>query len=194
MIVVHWLKMNLSTYGRRQRITVSQWDAYTRQIGLQLFAGTNPWEIPEGVKVMVFYHKPDGTSGEYDTLPNGETAWIASGNKLRITLAPQMLAAKGTVVMYARLMLGNSVLNTFDVEIHVTSPGKGMGCGERIKSEDYHWITGVLPAPEEAKAGQFVRVMDVDEKGRVMRVDAVDLPSAGGTGSRIVNVRIEEVD
>lgn len=216
LVVIHKLNMDLKNHEKKLRICVPQWDVYTRQLKLRLFSGKEPWQIPEDAAVMICYYKPDGTKGEYDSLPNGERAWNAAGNELCITLAPQVLTAVGEVKLYARLMWDEKVLNTFAVEICVTHPAGGVYQEERLESENYQQMTGILPSPESAQIGQYIRVLEVDDRGRVLRVEAADLqavggvdltqvrriveeylaanpPAGAGTGIGIVNITIEEV-
>ena len=211
LLIVHTLNMDLKGYEKKWKITASQWDAYTRQIRMRLFSGNNPWMIPEGAAALVCYRKPDGTWGEYDVLPNGEAAWSGEGNELRILLAPQIFTAVGTVNLYVRLVRADRILNTFGIEVDVVRSGSA---GERMDSENYRAVTGVLPAPACAEEGQYIRVLEVDDRGRVLRVEAADLQTVGGVdlvqirriveayleenppaanGAGIVNITIEEV-
>ena len=70
-------------------------DQYARQLELSLLCGGESWEIPEDVHATVRFRKPDGTGGEYDSLPDGSPAWSASGNVLTVELAPQVLSCPG---------------------------------------------------------------------------------------------------
>ena len=177
MVITHKLAMNLEAKEQTPRIEVSQWDAYTRQIRLLLFEGKTPWVMPEDAVVVIRYQKPDGTQGAYDTLPNGEQAWKAQDHALTLTLAPQITTAAGTAMLYAAIFREESVLTTFAVEICVL-PAEQSDTSD-VASEDYFTLTGVLPAPEKAQIGQLLRVLEVNENGKVIRVEAVDMPEAG---------------
>ena len=50
-----------------------------------------------------------------------------------------------------------------------------------MESENYYYITGFLPAPAEAAAGDYIRVSAVDDRGKVLAVEAAGL--AGDTDS-----------
>lgn len=214
MLIVHTLNMDLKGYEKKWKITASQWDAYTRKIRMRLFSGSNPWMIPENAAAVICYRKPDGTKGEYDTLPNGDAAWSCEGNELRILLAPQIFTAVGTVFLYVRLVWEDCVLSTFGIEVDVVRAGGDGDQTERMDSEDYRAITGILPTPDHAEEGQYIRVLEVDDRGRVLRVEAADLQTVGGVdlaqirriveayleenppaadGAGIVNITIEEV-
>lgn len=194
MVITHKLAMDLEKNASNQRIEMPQGDVSTRRVRFALTTDGRPWEIPEGAAVLVCYRKQDGTGGAYDTLPDGTQAWFAEGNKLTITLAPQILTVTGTVVLQVRMLLKERVLHTFPVEIFVS--GVKMNDANRIDgSEDYFYVTHVLPGPVCAQAGQFLAVSAVDAQGRVVRVQAVDVaegkPGANGIG--ISEIEIMEV-
>jgi len=177
LVITHKLAMNLEEKERMPRIEVSQWDAYARKIRLLLFEGKNPWNLPEDAAVVIRYEKPDGTRGAYDTLPNGEQAWEAQDHILTLTLAPQMTTVPGTVMLYAAIFREEAVLTTFAVEICVL-PAQQQEAND-TQPGDYFTLTGVLPAPEAAEIGQYIRVLDVNADGKVIRLEAADMPEAG---------------
>lgn len=179
MVITHKLRMDLEGKEPAPWIEVAQGDAYTRCIKILLYSQHTPWPVPEGVTVLIRYRKADGKSGEYDTLPDGNAAWSVSGNELNITLVPQVLTAAGPVMLYAALILEEQVLNTFAVEISVRSPmcdrkGSPLAPGLSSGSENYFYVTSILPVPDVASVGQYLRVLEVDTLGRVTRVEAVD--------------------
>lgn len=187
MVITHTLRMDLEGKEPVQWIEAAQGDAYTRCIKMLLFSQHAKWTVPEGVTVLIRYRKSDGKSGEYDTLPDGSAAWSVSGNELNITLVPQVLTATGSVMLYASLILEERVLNTFAVEISVRSPvrdrkGKPLATGIPESSENYFYVTGILPVPDMAAVGQYLRVLEVDSLGRVTRVEAVDRSPDGKDG------------
>lgn len=187
MVITHKLRMDLEGKEPVQWIEVAQGDAYTRRIKMLLFSQHAKWTVPEGVTVLIRYWKSDGKTGEYDTLPDGSAAWSVSGNELDITLVPQVLTAAGSVMLHACLILQEQVLNTFAVEISVRSPvrdrkGNPMIAGIPESSENYFYVTGILPVPDMAAVGQYIRVLEVDSLGRVTRVEAVDRSPDGKDG------------
>lgn len=76
-----------------------QGDSRTRQIIASLVDGSTPWTPPAGALPIVRYVKPDGTVGFYDTLEGGGAAVTTTGNVATITLAQQMLAVPGDVIV-----------------------------------------------------------------------------------------------
>ena len=132
MIATSKIEIDLNWYTRH-KIEATQDDKYSRDVQITLVADSVPWEIPDGVTAVVNYVKPDGTGGEYDTMPNGETAWSTSGNVLTVKLAPQVLTVAGTVQMGVTLIMEHKEINTFQIAIDVHKNVANM----LTKSEDY---------------------------------------------------------
>lgn len=198
LVITHKLTMDLEVKEPIKWIEIPQGEVNTRNIRLLLTADYRPWVIPENAVVLIRYRKPDGTEGEYDTLPDGTAAWSAEENVLTISLVPQVLTMAGSVMLYASIRLDDQVLNTFAVDIRVRA-AYDSDAGNRIDaSEDYFYMTRVMPGPDTAQIGQYICVADVDPQGRVTQVKAVDAaagrdgePGADGTG--IVAIKIMEV-
>ena len=163
----------------------------TRKIRFLLTANQMPWSMPEDASVLICFRKSDGTEGAYDTLPDGTLAWETADNTLTVTLVPQVLTCAGTVMLYASIRKEEKVLNTFGVEIRVCMTDKD-GKDNRIdRSKDYFYMTRILPGPVMAQIGQYLCVENVDEQGRVTRIEAVDA-IAGKDGLGIRAIKIEE--
>lgn len=192
MEIIHKLVMDLETKTPTKWIELPRGDANTRKIRFLLKTNQDPWIIPDGVVALIRYQKSDGTKGEYDTLPDGTSAWSAEGNILTVTLAPQVQSAAGEVMLYVCLRLDGLVLNTFAVELHVLAMEDGSEAKRIDASENYYCITRVLPGPESAAVGQYLCVEAVDANNRVTRVKAVDAV-AGSDGVGIVAIHITEV-
>ena len=137
MIIKHKLKIDLVSQEVIPRLNAMHNDANSRVLEISLLESGTPWEIPTDVSAAVSYAKPDGTSGLYDTLPDGSTAYTISGNTVTIVLAPQVLTAPG-LVRASIILIKNAVqLTTFPLSILVESiPGAGSE-----KSEDYYHYT-----------------------------------------------------
>lgn len=172
MNVKHKLQMDLAGQALMPRADVVEQDQYARQLELELLCGGESWEIPADAGVLIVFQKEDGTGGEYDTLPNGDAAWSASGNRLTVELAPQVLTCPGLVTLFVELLQGNARITTFSILLQVhKSAAKG------LESEGYVRCDGFLPQPTGAEVGQFFRVAAVNEHGGASRVEAVTLPS-----------------
>ena len=186
LIITHRLKMNLEEPEALQRLEMPMGDAGSREIEMHLYANQSIWPIPEGVTTVIRYRKPDGTMGEYDTLPDGNAAWSVFENILKLKLAPQVLAAAGSVILYATLYLEGKILQTFATEIYVKTPFEYGTVSRAAASRDYAYVTNVLRGPVTAEKGQVLMVASVDESGRVTGVEALDAVAlVEGNGSAV---------
>lgn len=191
MEILHKLEMDLQIKAPTPWLELPQGDVSTRKIRFSLMANQMPWPVPEDASVLICFRKSDGTIGQYDTLPDGTLAWETADNMLTVSLAPQVLSSPGTVMLYASICKEEKVLSTFGVEIRVCASADD-GKENRIdRSEDYFYMTRVLPGPASAQAGQYLCVEEVDSYGRVTRVKAVET-SAGKDGIGILTIKIEE--
>lgn len=172
MITTYKIVTDLWKSGAVRHLEVVCGDHSTRQVRLELLADGEPWQIPDNVTVMVSYRKPDGVGGEFNALPSGGSAVKAEGNAVTVTLVPQMLNVPGLTQMDVRFVLGERVLRTFPIWLKVrqkVDPGTP-------ESEFYQKITGFMPLPEKAQAGEVVRVSQIDEAGTPIGVDTVPYP------------------
>lgn len=177
MTVTTKVKLDLQQTCPVSIVSAVQNDRYTRSLEIHLFADGASWPIPADADVLLSYGKPDGTGGEYDTLPDGTKAWWVSDNILTVVLAPQMLTVSGAVTATVTLVQGAKQISAFPLVVNV-SPRAG-----QEESADYYAIARFLPSPQSAKQGQYLRIAAVDGSGRVTRTEAVDAPSGGSGGS-----------
>lgn len=179
MNIISKVNMDLQRPGVVTVIHAMQKDWYSRDIQLTLYSGGEAWTIPETASALICYRKSDGKGGDYDTLPDGTTAWSAAENVLTITLAPQVLTTAGPVHMSVSLLEGSEQISTFSILLNVQA-----AVGEvREGSEEYSHITGLLPAPLRAGVGQFLRVGAINERGQVTGVTAIDLEDLENEGA-----------
>jgi len=184
LVITHKLKMNMEEEVT-QRLEMPLGDVSTRSIEMLLYSRQSPWPIPEGVTVLICYQKPDGTVGQYDTMPDGTAAWSANDNVLTVLVAPQVLTAVGNVALFAQMYLEDKVLHTFSVEIGVRAPFV-TNRGIHTASEDYYYATNVLRGPVTAQVGQLLAVEEVDGFGRVTKVEPVDTADVVNKGGNAV--------
>lgn len=171
MILTHEINMDLMDRGPTPIIEAVQDDRGSRRLAIRLLSGGAAWTPPADVKAILRYIKADGRGGEYDTLPDGSTAWSVSGNVLTVTLAPQVLNVPGTARFSVELLRRSDALHTFQILINVRPDVKAQLAG----SENYKAVAAFLPAPEPPAAGQYVRLGQVDAFGRVLETEGVDL-------------------
>lgn len=118
MFIVHEIELDLRNPGQMPRVQVKQGELFSRQIAIRLYAGGEPWQIPQGESVVIRYHGPCG-EGLYDTLPNGAVAWQAEGNILTVHLTPQMMTCHGVIQADVLFVHQDYVLATGSFEIYV---------------------------------------------------------------------------
>lgn len=140
MIITHKLQpMDLTHKQNTSRVDVVQDDKYSRNVEFTLTSNGVAWQIPDGTTAVVRYKKPDRTGGNYDTLPDGSTAYQINGNVLTVALAPQVCTVSGSVQLSVGLIQGNAEINTFSVNI-VVHPNPG----SEYQSEDYIKLSGAV--------------------------------------------------
>ena len=166
MIIKHKIVMDLDRGDERKYIDAMQDDKYSRDLELILRSNSKAFCPPEGCTVLASYKKPDGQTGMYDTMPDGKSAWSIAGNVLTLRLAPQVCTVAGKVMLTVTLLLGAAELSCFAVCVIVHE-----GAGRILKSERYINITGFAPQPERAAVGQYIRVLQTDDKGRITAVE-----------------------
>ena len=107
-------------------IHAKQFDALSRYAEIHLFSGGEPWAVEGSITYAVQYHKPDGTKGLYDKLPDGETDAVSASTDasgatvLHVRFAPQMFAIAGKVKCSIAMMQSDGTkLQTFSFSILV---------------------------------------------------------------------------
>lgn len=121
------------------RVPVVQGDTESRRITFVMYNGSaeyNPQtDLDTTLTVALSYLKPDGTGGQYDTMPDGETpAGNLSGNVCVLRLAPQTMSAAGLVLCNLVLFDTQGVtLQTFPFVLDVKR-----SAGMEITSQDYY--------------------------------------------------------
>ena len=141
MNVTHKFNLDLASQGSSHYINVMQNDKYSRVLEMTLFANGTPWEPPVGSYAVIRYCKSDGTSGEYNILPDGTSAWRITKNVLTVALAPQVCSAKDAVTLAVTLFNSKKVITTLTVMIYVRSHPNWNG-----QSEDYYGIVATDPS------------------------------------------------
>lgn len=177
MLITHKLQMDLARRSATPRVDAVQGDENTRAMEIALYENGNGWNPPEGVSVAISYRKPDGTSGLYDTLPDGGTASGISENTVRFIMVPQMLTVPGLVEAAVILTGEAKQVSTFPFQILVTAdPGAGA-----VKSENYYHYT-TFTALNEA-IGNLEDLQTTDKSSLVAAINEAAKTGGSGTGS-----------
>lgn len=133
-------------------------DSGARALVFALEEDGKPWTVPAGTRAALAFQTDLGSSGEYDTMPDGTDAAKIAGNLVTVRLVDEILARPGKVAL--SLVLRDEKLrrlSSHQVVLHVTQ-----GLGD---------VPG-LPV-------RYYRVRDLAEINEAMedlseRVDAVD--------------------
>ena len=175
MIIKHKLEIDFVRPGVIPRQNVMQNDANSRVLEISLLEDGAPWEIPAGVTAALNYIKPDGTTGLYDTLPDGSVAYTISGSTITMTLAPQVLTVPGLIRASIILIQDSVQLNTFPLMILVeANPGAGAE-----KSENYYCYS-TFDALNQA-IGNLADLKTEDKSSLVAAVNEVVNEAGSGT-------------
>lgn len=181
MIATSRIRMDLVDRGATPLVCAVQDDKYSRNLTLELYDNRTAWNVPDGISVLCRYRKPDGTCGEYDTLPDGSCAWSKDGNTVTVGLAPQVLTVAGIVYFAVTLVSGERELSSFAVKIEVSAlPGLN------ARSEDYFNRYQVL----SASGWTPNKYLTTDAEGNIVTGDA---PAGGGTGTGDGGASVEAV-
>ena len=132
MIITNKINVDLARIGAIPCVDATQDDKYSRKLEIKLYENGTPWFPPENVIVFCKYEKPDGTGGEYSTMPDNTTAWSVDGNSVTVLIAPQVLTVAGNVSFSVTLASGRYEISTFSIGINV-NPIPGFN----VSSEDY---------------------------------------------------------
>ena len=92
------LNLNLQYPNYAVTMHAVQNDKLTRKVTANLFDGSVPFTPAEGALALIRYHKPDGTTGFYDTDENGDAAVTWNDNVATVSLAEQALTCAGNVL------------------------------------------------------------------------------------------------
>ena len=134
MIITHYLQADLTAAQQQfPPIRVMQGDNDSRAIAISLYDGAAAYEIPQDAEAVVRFRRADGSGGVYDTLPNGDTAWSLEENTVTVMLAPQVMAAWGSVAVSVALVYRQQILGIVPFSVTVL-PDPAVGT---TSAEDY---------------------------------------------------------
>ena len=161
-------KQDLVMRGPVSVISAVQDDQYSRNVEIPLYQNGEEFIIPEGATAVISFKKKDGTGGNYNTLPNNETAYVIDGNTVTVRLAPQVLTCPGRVDLSVGLVDGETKIYTFLLYIDV-QPNPGL---KAVSGNYYHIIGGI-----SASGWEPGKYLGTDADGNVVAVEA---PEGGG--------------
>ena len=167
MKVTNIVNIDLSIRQNIPFVDAVQGDS-ARAIEFRLFDKGQPFNAPDGSAVLIRYKRPDGFGGVYDTLPNGETAYSISANKVTAVLSPTALGAPGEVDFQISILSGDDLISIFSLQIRVDKDPYI----DSSEAEDYVNITGVSSneiaisstAPTDDKVKLWINPDEVEEE------------------------------
>ena len=119
MHTIQKIKMDLLNKQNIQTIHAVQDDTNSRAVQVSLFEGGVPWQVPENSKILVGYLTENGSSGVYDTLPDGSVAATISENKITFVLVPAALYPGNTKVTIVIADESGNQISTFPINVDV---------------------------------------------------------------------------
>ena len=144
MTITTQIEIDLQHTATRPVVYAKQGDTFTREVKVCLYDGGKAANINseapvsgDGVTAVIRFKKPDGTSGIYDELENGNPAYIiGSGdtNIITIRLAAVVTTCPGDVLVDAVILAGTKTIAIFNFIVRVEkSPTAGT-----VPSNDYY--------------------------------------------------------
>ena len=124
MVIKYEIDMELAEPGPVQRITAKQGDVMSRSIYIKLLAHGESFSVDRTTQAVIRYRvqNADGQMidhGMYDTLEDGNAAYLIVGNILAITPNAAMTAQPGLVTVDVLLAEGAKKMATFSFELEV---------------------------------------------------------------------------
>lgn len=106
--LIHALDLDFQQRGNVQKLYAVQNEINSRSVIINFLNGGTAWSAPTDadMSAVMSFSKPDGTQGEYDTLPDGSPAYTWNANRSAVTLklAPQMFTCAGAVHCAVKLV------------------------------------------------------------------------------------------
>ena len=153
-------------------VYATQGDRLTRKIVAQLTSEGVAWNVPVGTQVMIWYSKPDGTTGMYDTDENGDPAYTISGSSITFVIARQALAVSGNVAMQIRLYNADEeILTTFAFVLTVIP---GINDADIVSGDYYNLMTATL-AQMAGEVNDFYAAMQAGYGSPLVAATAADM-------------------
>lgn len=124
MVIKYEFDMELAAPGPIHRITAKQGDVMSRSIYIKLLDHGESFSVNRTAQAVIRYcvQNTDGqvvSHGMYDTLEDGNVAYLVVGNILAITPNAAMTAQPGLVTVDVLLAEGAKQLATFSFELEV---------------------------------------------------------------------------
>lgn len=118
MLFTKKVTTNINYQASPVHLTVLQGDS-CRALELQFYSGEEPWVLPPDGDVFIQYTCADGSEGIFDTLPDGEPAYIIAGATLTIRIPEMMCAVPGVTKAQVTIFGDGEQISAFPMELRV---------------------------------------------------------------------------
>ncbi len=167
MNVIKKLTLDLYRRGVPQTVELVRGDS-AAALQINLLCDGSPWEIPQNALALLRYRNGD-YGGEYDTLPDGKTAYSISGNILTVCLAPGVCSMAGDTDFQVVIYVGNSQKSTLRIPLFI----QGEVSGSR-EPESYVNLTQWLLEHSSTIPEQSLAALRTDLDGVSARLSAIE--------------------
>lgn len=162
---------NLVDPGVPQVIYAVQGDS-ARVVEVSLYAGTQPWNVPDGTSIYISYTKPSGESERVLTLDDGGRIASYSKNVLTLTLPAQITLNSGVVI--ATIVFVNSSgkqIATFPFIVNVSqNPALGGDIAGSLDVDEYTQLLAAISL-ERSRIDNLAKLKDGSTTGDAELID-----------------------
>ena len=162
MNVIKKLTLDLYRRGVPQTVELVRGDS-AAALQLALMCDGSSWEIPQNALVLLRYRNGD-YGGEYDTLPDGKTAYSISGNILTVCLAPGVCSMAGDTDFQVVIYVGAAQKSTLRIPLSVQGEVSGSREPESYTNLTQWLLEHSSTIPEQSLAALRTDVDAVAEK------------------------------
>lgn len=163
------INLDLAHKASPTTIHTVQLDSNTRIISASLFDNGQKWIPWEGATICLSYQKPDGTSGFYSELENGEVAATITDNTISIKLADQVLTVAG--IVNASIVFIDDIYKRISTPVFQISVEKSTSF-QQLPSNDYYAVRSIAEL-NEIVAASLQEVSDSVSLANIAMNDAI---------------------
>lgn len=143
MYINHDITIDLTAPTAPSRVQVKQGEVLSRNLRIFLLQNGETWTIPDEATAVIRYHSYDPETqtrrtGIFDTLENGELAYVFWENCFEVMAPAALLAYPGLITLDVVLQFDNRTLATFDFEIYVN---RAVADGTEPEAQSYYRVS-----------------------------------------------------
>ena len=165
-------------------------DSGARALVFALVEAGKPWPVPEGTRAALAFQTDLGSSGEYDTMPDGTDAAEIDGNLVTVRLVDEILARPGKVAL--SLVLRDDRLHRLSSHPVMLTVSQGLGdvpglpsCYYRVRdlaeiNEAMGELSGRVDAVDTDAVRQAAQEAREAAEAAKHHAEAVEIPETDG--------------